>query len=59
LQKKEILRTDCKTDEIDNSIKLAQSLGISGTPAIILPDGRLRDGAMSEIDLTELIDGKR
>lgn len=57
--KKEIPRTDCKTDEIDNSIKLAASLGISGTPAIILPDGRLRDGAMPEIELTEVIDGKR
>ena len=57
--KKEISRTDCKTDEIDNSIKLAASLGISGTPAIILPDGRLRDGAMPEIELTEVIDGKK
>ncbi len=57
--RKVISRTDCKTDEIDNSIKLAVSLGISGTPAIILPDGRLRDGAMPEIELTELIDGKR
>ena len=56
--KKEIAKTDCNTDEIDNNIKLGESLGISGTPAIILPDGRLRVGAMPEVELTNLIDGK-
>ena len=56
--KKEIAKTDCKTEEVDNNLKLAKSLGITGTPAIILPDGRLRVGAMPEAELTKLIDGK-
>jgi thiol:disulfide interchange protein DsbC len=56
--KKEIAKTDCKTEEVDNNIKLAKSLGITGTPAIILPDGRLRIGAMPEAELIKLIDGK-
>jgi thiol:disulfide interchange protein DsbC len=56
---KEIPKTECATDEIDNSMKLAESLGISGTPALILPDGRLKSGAMPEGDLTDLIDGKK
>jgi thiol:disulfide interchange protein DsbC len=56
--KKEIAKTDCKTEEIDNNLNLAKSLGITGTPAIILPDGRLRIGTMPEADLIKLIDGK-
>ena len=57
--KKEIAKTECNTDEIDNNIKLAKSLGIDGTPAIILPDGRLRMGAMPAEELTKLIDGQK
>lgn len=57
--KKEIARTDCKTEELDNTLKLAKALGINGTPAIILPDGRLRIGTMPEEELTKLIDGKK
>jgi thiol:disulfide interchange protein DsbC len=56
--KKEIEKKDCNTEEVDNTIKLAKSLGITGTPAIILPDGKLRIGALSEEELTNLIDGK-
>lgn len=35
---------ECETDEIDNNIKLAQELGVRGTPAIIFPDGRMLPG---------------
>jgi thiol:disulfide interchange protein DsbC len=58
-EKKEIPKTECATEEIDNSMKLAASFGISGTPGIILPDGRFRDGAMPEAELTDAIDGKK
>jgi thiol:disulfide interchange protein DsbC len=57
--KKEIPRPECATEEIDNSMKLAASFGISGTPSLILPDGRIREGAMPETDLIDLIDGKK
>ena len=58
-EKKGISKTDCATEEVDSSTKLAVSFGISGTPALILPDGRLREGAMPEEELTDLIDGRK
>jgi len=56
---KTIEKTECDTTEVDETIKLAASLGITGTPAIILPDGRLRTGALPEDELIDLIDGKK
>ncbi|MGZ6250057.1 MAG: thioredoxin fold domain-containing protein, partial [Syntrophales bacterium] len=58
-EKREIPKTECATDEIDNSMKLAHSLGIGGTPSLILPDGRLKVGALPEAELLDLIDGKK
>jgi thiol:disulfide interchange protein DsbC len=58
-EKKEIPKTECVNDEIENSVKLAKSLGIGGTPSMILPDGRLRVGALPEAELLDLIDGKK
>ena len=58
-EKREILKTECGTDEIDKSMKLAKSLGIGGTPSLILPDGRLKVGAIPEPELLDLIDGKK
>jgi thiol:disulfide interchange protein DsbC len=54
-----IPKTECATDEIENSIKLAKSLGIGGTPSLILPDGRLKAGALPEAELLDFIDGKK
>jgi len=56
---KEISKKDCATDEIEKSVRLAQSLGIGGTPSLILPDGRLKVGALAEGELLDLIDGKK
>ncbi len=58
-EKKEIPKTECATAEIENSVKLANSLGIGGTPSMILPDGRLKVGALPEAELLDLIDGKK
>jgi thiol:disulfide interchange protein DsbC len=58
-EKREIAKTECANDEIENSVKLAKSLGIGGTPSLILPDGRLRVGALPEAELLDLIDGKK
>jgi thiol:disulfide interchange protein DsbC len=55
---KKIEKSECNTSEVDDTIKLAESLGIRGTPTIVLPDGRLRIGTMQENELTRLIDGK-
>jgi thiol:disulfide interchange protein DsbC len=58
-ENREIPKTECATDEIDNSMKLAKSFGIGGTPSMILPDGRLKVGALPEPELLDLIDGKK
>jgi thiol:disulfide interchange protein DsbC len=43
-QKKPLPKPNCKTSVVDENIKLAHSLGITGTPALIMPDGRLISG---------------
>jgi thiol:disulfide interchange protein DsbC len=55
---KKIEKSECDTREVDDTINLAEGLGIRGTPAIILPDGRLHMGTLPENELTNLIDGK-
>ncbi len=54
--KKPIPKIDCNTVEIDNNIKLAAKLNITGTPTIIMPDGRVYSGTMPAEKLIELID---
>jgi thiol:disulfide interchange protein DsbC len=43
-EKKEIPKPTCETQVIDENIKLAEKLGISGAPTLILPDGRVISG---------------
>lgn len=57
--KKTIEKKECDTKEVDDTIKKAEELGITGTPALILPDGRLRSGAIPADDIIALIDGKK
>lgn len=53
---KPLPKAECETKELDNNIKLAEELGIRGTPAIILPDGRLFPGYAPADTITGLID---
>lgn len=53
---KKLPKATCDTKEVDNNIKLAPELGITGTPGIILPDGRLIGGYAPADTLIELID---
>ncbi len=55
---KPITKAECSTMEIDDNIKLAGSLGISGTPTLILPDGRVHSGTLPADKLIELITGR-
>jgi thiol:disulfide interchange protein DsbC len=43
---------------VDETIKLGESLGVDGTPAMILPDGRLLAGAMSAVAIRGLLSPK-
>lgn len=51
-------KKDCGMKEIDANLKLGQTLGIEGTPAIILPDGRLVPGYVDASALLKLIEEK-
>lgn len=53
--KKEIPKAKCETKVIDENIKLAERLGISGTPAMVFPNGNLVSGAMDAKKIIELI----
>lgn len=46
----------CDTKAVDENIALAKELGISGTPGIILPDGRLVPGYLEADGILELVD---
>ncbi len=53
---KPIAAPECETTEIDDNIKLAAELGITGTPAIIFPDGRLLPGYVPAQVILDLLD---
>lgn len=55
---KQLPKPKCEAKEIDENIKLGAELGISGTPTIIMPDGRVIPGYISEDKLIGLIDSK-
>jgi thiol:disulfide interchange protein DsbC len=54
---KPIARSVCDSKEIDDNLKLATSLGITGTPTLVLPDGRVHAGALPADELIKLIGG--
>lgn len=53
---REVPKATCDTKAVDENIELAKKLGISGTPGIILPDGRLVPGFVEGEALLRLID---
>ena len=46
---------NCTTDAVEVTTKLAERLGIQGTPAMVLPDGRLISGYMQADALHKLL----
>ena len=52
---KELPKPKCETKVIDENINLAQKLGISGTPALILPDGKVIPGYKDAKGIMEMI----
>jgi thiol:disulfide interchange protein DsbC len=57
-ERKPLPAPKCESTAIDDNIKLAQKLGITGTPAIIMPDGRLIPGYLEADALIKQIDKK-
>ncbi len=54
--KKEIPDPTCETDVVDKNIALGQRLGFSGTPTMIMPNGRIVSGAMDADRLLKTIE---
>jgi thiol:disulfide interchange protein DsbC len=54
--KKALPKPKCETTALDDNIKLAEKLGIRGTPAIILPNGGVIPGYKDADALISLID---
>jgi thiol:disulfide interchange protein DsbC len=52
---KEVPRLECDSKEIDANIKLAEALGITGTPSLVLPNGRVHTGTLPAEQLLDLI----
>jgi thiol:disulfide interchange protein DsbC len=55
-EKKQLPAPKCKTTIVDETLKLAERLGISGAPILIMPDGRVITGYRDANALKELID---
>jgi thiol:disulfide interchange protein DsbC len=57
-EKKQIPAPKCKTSVVDENIKLAEKLGITGAPSLVMPDGRVITGYKDAVALKGLIDKK-
>lgn len=53
---KPIPKIDCNTKEIDENLAFGGKNGITGTPAMVLPDGSVQSGYMEADKLIKLID---
>jgi thiol:disulfide interchange protein DsbC len=56
--KKELPAPKCKTSIVDDNVKLAESIGITGAPALIMPDGRIVMGYRDANAIKDLVDKK-
>lgn len=54
--RKELPKPKCETTVIDENIKLAEKLGIRGTPALIFPDGKVIPGAVDAKNIINQVD---
>jgi thiol:disulfide interchange protein DsbC len=57
-EKKPVPKAKCKTPVIDQNIALAKKLGINGTPALIMPNGKVSSGFKDAAAIKEMIDKK-
>ena len=57
-EKKPLPAPKCKTSVVDENVKLTEKLGITGAPALVLPDGKVTTGYRDANALKALIDKK-
>jgi thiol:disulfide interchange protein DsbC len=54
-EKRPIPKPDCETKIVDETVKLGEELGITGTPTLILPDGLVVVGGREADKIKELV----
>jgi thiol:disulfide interchange protein DsbC len=54
-EKKQLPKPKCETTVIDENVKLAEKLGITGAPTLIMPDGKVIQGYKEADALIELV----
>ncbi len=54
-EKKPIPKPDCEAKVVDETLKLGQELGITGTPTMIMPDGLIVVGVRDAEKIMELV----
>lgn len=57
-EKKPLPKAKCESTAVDDTMKLAQKLGITGTPALVFPDGTLIPGYKDADAIIRMIDKK-
>lgn len=57
-EKKPVPKPKCKTSAVDENIALGKKLGITGTPTLVMPDGRVISGFRDANAIKALIDRK-
>jgi len=55
-EKKPVPRVECSSREVDENMKFMEEHGITGVPALILPDGSIQSGYMEPAPLIKKID---
>lgn len=58
-EKKPIPKPACETKVVDETIKVGEKLGITGTPTLIMPDGLVVVGARDAKTIEELVSNSR
>jgi thiol:disulfide interchange protein DsbC len=54
-ERKPIPKPSCETKAVDDNVSLAETLDITGTPTMIMPDGMVVSGARDAKTITELV----
>ena len=57
-EKKPVAKPKCKTSAVDDNIALGKKVGITGTPTLVMPDGRVVSGFRDANAIKALIDKK-
>ena len=55
-EKKQVPHSECASREVDENMKFMQEHGITGVPALILPNGSIQSGFLEPAPLIKRID---